>query len=55
MVCRDKEIPRIKTLQMNNLRGLSGIKKIHRVANAWVKGMKDLMKVFSNDLGIVKE
>ena len=35
MLWKEKERPRIRALQMDNLRGLLGIRRIDRVPNAW--------------------
>ena len=37
MIWREKERPRIKAVQMDNLRGLLGIRKINKVTNAWIR------------------
>ena len=42
---------RIRAVQMDNLRGLLGIRRMDRVPNAWIRElcrvMKGLMKVFT--------
>ena len=47
-----KEKSRIRAVQMENLRGLLGIRKMDKVTNAWIRALcgvtKGLMKVFSD-------
>ena len=63
VVWREKEMPRIRAVQMDNLRVLLDIRRMYRVANArireicgvmkgWVKG---LMKVFSDGSTLLRE
>ena len=43
MLWEEKERPRIMALQMDNLRGLLGNRRMYRVPNAWIRdlcGMK---------------
>ena len=53
---KEKRRSRIRDVQMDNLKGLLGIKRIDRVTNARIrelcKVMKGLMKVFSDGLVI---
>ena len=48
MIWREKERARIWAIQMNNLRGLLGIRKMDKVPNALIKQLYGVMKVFSN-------
>ena len=58
MIWREKERSRIKDAQMNNRRGLLGIRRMDKVPNArimkimWTKG---LMNRFSGDSGMLRE
>ena len=64
VVWREKERSRGRAVQMDNRRGLLGIRRIDRVPNAGVRklcrvtkwgGIKRLMKAFSNGSAILKE
>ena len=50
MLSNEKEKSRIRAVQMNNLRGLLGIRRMDRIPNAWVRQLcsmkKGLRKVF---------
>ena len=37
MLWKEKERSRIRAVQMDNLRGLLGIRRIYRVPNAWIR------------------
>ena len=39
-----KEKSRIRAIQMNNLRGLLGIRRMDRVSNAWIKELCGMTK-----------
>ena len=51
MLWKEKERSRIKAVQMDNLRGLLGIRRMGRLLNAQIRELcrvtKGLMKVFS--------
>ena len=47
MIWKEKEIPRIRTVQMDNLRGLLGIRRMDKVQSRMRGLTKGLMKVFS--------
>ena len=53
---KDKERSRIRAVQMDNLRGLLGIRRRDRIPNARIRELcgvtKGLMRVFSSGLGI---
>ena len=64
MLFREKERSRISTGQMESFRGLLGIRRMDRVIlNVRIRerceipigGMKGLMKMFSNNLNILKD
>ena len=43
MLWKEKERSRIRDVEIDNLRGLSGIRKVNRILNAWIRelcGMK---------------
>ena len=44
MICREKERSRIRAVQMDNLRGLLGIRRINKVPNAWIRQMCGVTK-----------
>ena len=52
MIWREKGRSRIRTVQMDNLRGLLGIRRMDKVPNVWIrelcKEIKGLIKVFSH-------
>ena len=50
MIWRKKERSRIRGVQMDNLRGLLGIRRMYKVPNAWIRQLCRVMKVFSNGL-----
>ena len=50
IIWKEKGRSRIKAFQMDNLRGVLGIRKINRMPN--VQSDEGLMKVFSNGLAI---
>ena len=37
MLWKEKEGPRVRAIQMDNLRGLLGIRRMDRVPNAWIR------------------
>ena len=37
MLWKEKERSRVKVVQMDNLRGLLGIRRMDRVLNAWIR------------------
>ena len=41
---KEKERSRIKTVQMDNLRGLLGIRRMYRVPNAWIRELCGVKK-----------
>ena len=43
-VWREKERSRIRAVQMDNLRGLLGIRRIERVSNTWIRDLCGVMK-----------
>ena len=51
IIWKEKERSRIKAIQMDNLNGLLGIRRMDKVPNAWIREVcgvtKGLMKVFS--------
>ena len=49
MLWKEKERSRVKAVQMDNLRGLLGIRRMDRVFNAWIRELCGVMKVFSSD------
>ena len=44
MIWREEERSRIRAVQMGNLRGLLGIKRIDKVLNAWIRELCGMMK-----------
>ena len=45
MICREKEDgSRIKTAQMDNLRGLLGIRRMDKFLNAWIRELCRMTK-----------
>ena len=44
MIWREKDRSRIRAVQMNNLRGLLGIRRMDRVGNAWMRELCRVMK-----------
>ena len=44
MLCKEKEISRIRAIQMDNLRRLLGIRRIDRVSNALIRELYVVMK-----------
>ena len=59
MLWKEKERSRIRTVQMDNLRGLLVIRRMDRILNAQMRElygvMKGLMRVFSSGLGMWRE
>ena len=55
----EKEKSRIRAVQMDNLRGLLGIRRIYRVPNACIREFCGVMKVFSSGsamwIGLLRE
>ena len=51
IIWKEKERSRIRAIQMDNLNGLLGIRRMDKVPNAWIREVcgvtKGLMKVFS--------
>ena len=52
MLGKEKERSRVRAVQMNNLKGLLGIRRMDKFPNSWIKELcvvtKRLMKVFSD-------
>ena len=44
MIWREKERSRIRVMQMNNLRGLLGIRRLDRIPNVWIKELCGVVK-----------
>ena len=44
MLWREKEISRIRGVQMDNLRGFLGIRRMDRVPNAWIRALCKVKK-----------
>ena len=44
LLWKEKERSRIRTVEMDNLRGLLGIKRIDRVPNEWISELCRVMK-----------
>ena len=44
MIWRKKESSRIRGVQMDNLRGLLGIRRMDRVLNAWIRELFGVVK-----------
>ena len=44
MICREKERCRIRTVQVDNLRGLLGIRKMDKIPNAWIRQLCEVTK-----------
>ena len=42
---KEKERSRVRAVQMDNLRGLQGIRRMDRVPNAWIKEFCGVKKV----------
>ena len=59
MIWKEKERSRIRAVQMEHLRGLLVIRRMNKVANAWIRELfgvlKGLMKVFSEGLAMLRE
>ena len=47
-----KEKSRIRVVQMDNLRGFLGIRKMDRFLNTWIRELCGVMKVFSGGLAM---
>ena len=54
MLWNEKERSRIKTLQLDNLRGLPGIRRIEKVPNLWIRELHRVMKVFSDGSAMLR-
>ena len=44
MLWKEKERSRIRAVQMDNLRGLLGIRRMDRVLNAWIRELCGVKK-----------
>ena len=44
MLWKEKERSRVRAIQMDNLRGLLGIRRMYRVPNAWIKELCGVKK-----------
>ena len=44
MIWREKERSRIRAVEMDNIRGLLGIRRIDNVLNAWIRELFEVMK-----------
>ena len=44
MLLKEKERSRIRVVQMDNLRGLQGIRRMDRVPNVWIREWCGVMK-----------
>ena len=44
MICKEKERCRIRAVQMDNFRGLLGIRRMDKVPNAWIRQLCGVMK-----------
>ena len=44
MLWKEKERSRIRAVQMDNLRGLLGIRRMERIPNAWIRGFCGVKK-----------
>ena len=44
MICREKDRSRIRAVQVDNFRGLVGIRRMHRVPNAWIREGCEVVK-----------
>ena len=55
MIWREKEISRIRAVQMDSLRGLLGISKMNKVLNARIKQLCEVMKLFSDSSSMWRE
>ena len=51
-----KERSRIRAVQMDNLRGLLGIRRMNRVPNTWIRGLCGVKKVLDEriDEGVLQ-
>ena len=55
MIWREKDRSRIRDVQMDNLRGLLGIRRMNKVPNSWIRQLCGVMKVFSDGSAMWKE
>ena len=44
LIWREKQTSRIRTVQMDNLRGLLGIRRTDKVSNAWIRQLCGVTK-----------
>ena len=44
MLWKEKERSRIRAVQLDNLRGMLGIRRMDRVLNAWIRELCEVMK-----------
>ena len=50
MIMKWKERSKIRTAQIDNLRGLLGIRKMNKVLNAWIREQCEVMKRVSKEV-----